>query len=325
VHLEKVLDSIVSSLNTTYLKQGSVRMLEEQADEIEALEAIYPEEFEQVDGATPPQYRIHLVPDPSEDEENHISLYIICDIPADYPSIKPLLTIEPKKGLSKKRCDEVLEIARAAATENLGMPCVFTIAEAVREWMVDNNNSGQDGSMYAEMMQRVNEKGNEQKKAEVRKATAVAADAEGVEEEVTHEELERIRKRQAGEAVTVDSFLTWKVKFEAEMLEIKYKHEPKKMVREGEEDKPTGRALFMTNRAGMEDALLAAGEKEEAATLAATKLADSLKEGKDGQVAVVSSLYEDDDLDDLDIDQLGFNSEEDDDDDYDDDEKDVSD
>jgi hypothetical protein len=31
------------------------------------------------------------------------------------------------------------------------MPCAFVVAEAVKEWLVENNTEGQDGSMYSGM------------------------------------------------------------------------------------------------------------------------------------------------------------------------------
>lgn len=41
------------------------------------------------------------------------------------------------------------EVADRVALENLGAPSVFAVAEAVKEWLVDNNIAGQDGSMYS--------------------------------------------------------------------------------------------------------------------------------------------------------------------------------
>ena len=98
------------------------------------------------------------------------------------------------------------------------MASIFTVAEAVREWLVDHNVKGQDGSMYADMMRRMNEKETGEKKAAENKAIAEAADAEeGNEDQMDEEELERLRKRQAGTLVTEASFLEWKSKFDAEM------------------------------------------------------------------------------------------------------------
>jgi hypothetical protein len=44
--------------------------------------------------------------------------------------------------------------------------------------MIDNNIAGQDGSMYADMMRRMQQKDVEKKKKEVKAAIALAADSE---------------------------------------------------------------------------------------------------------------------------------------------------
>ena len=47
-----------------------------QADEIEALQAIYPEEFEMIE--EPSKYRIKLLPNPTDgDESNYVGIYLV--------------------------------------------------------------------------------------------------------------------------------------------------------------------------------------------------------------------------------------------------------
>jgi hypothetical protein len=58
------------------------------------------------------------------------------------------------------------------------MPSVFAVAESLREWLVDNNVPGQDGSMYADMMRRMTQKDVGEKKKEMKAAVAFAADSE---------------------------------------------------------------------------------------------------------------------------------------------------
>lgn len=74
------------------------------------------------------------------------------------------------------------------------------------------------------------------------------------------EEEERIRKRQAGTAVTAESFARWRDAFEAEERE-RAKGQGKS-AGPGAEDRPTGKQLFLSNRAGLEEAILAAAENE---------------------------------------------------------------
>ena len=127
---------------------------------------------------------------------------------------------------------------------------------------------------------------------------------------VDPEELERIRKRQAGQAVTVEAFMEWKMKFEAEMLALKIAQHG--LIDKDKDDRPTGKQLFLSNRAGLEEALIAAGEQETSAQLAAamtaaTRRAAGEEVGEEG-IAVKEDLFlEDcDDLDDLDDIDLGM-------------------
>jgi hypothetical protein len=276
-------------------------LTEDQSDEVEALESIYPDEFELdlTSDSKLPKYRLKLVPDASApEEENHVGATLICTIPSDYPSGDglPAFEVEPFKGLGKKQCEEIIKIAEESALENQGMASIFTVAEAVREWLVDNNVAGQDGSMYADMMRRMNAKGAEEKKIAAKKAIAQAADAEDAEEVVDEEELERQRRRQAGTEVTVESFMEWKKAFDDEMRVMKGEN--------GDDDeRPTGKQLFQTNRAGMEDALIAEAE-EEGATV------EVIGDDTDPKLAIDSELYGDEDLDDLYLDELDFDDEE---------------
>lgn len=67
------------------------------------------------------------------------------------------------------------------------------------------------------MMRRMQQKDLQQKKQTEKQAIKALADSEFQEESVDPAELERIRKRQEGTAVTLESFNKWKKEFEEEM------------------------------------------------------------------------------------------------------------
>lgn len=67
------------------------------------------------------------------------------------------------------------------------------------------------------MMRRMQQKDMQQKKQIEKQAIKAAADSEFQEEFVDPAELERIRKRQEGTAVTLESFNAWKKEFDEEM------------------------------------------------------------------------------------------------------------
>jgi hypothetical protein len=127
--------------------------------------------------------------------------------------------------------------------------------------------------MYAEMMRRMQQKDNETKKKAEKVAIYEAADMESKNLLDDPEEQERIRKRQAGKPVTIESFNAWKVKFDAEMnvtssLVTVFNQQT---IKESSstplaEDRPTGKQLFLMNKAevGVDvEALIAAAEQEE--------------------------------------------------------------
>ena len=74
----------------------------EQNDEVEALQAIYPEEFV-LTSMTPLMFKIHLRPNPTTDNHGKIShtfgfhfdeyisvgVFLVCDIPERYPEVLP--------------------------------------------------------------------------------------------------------------------------------------------------------------------------------------------------------------------------------------------
>mmetsp|Transcript_21968 Transcript_21968/g.31551 ORF Transcript_21968/g.31551 Transcript_21968/m.31551 type:complete len:285 (-) Transcript_21968:1572-2426(-) len=248
----------------------------DQLEEIEVLSSIYPSEFEllpplSTDGTQSCQthFKVHLIPG-NVDEKVHVEVALVCILPETYPSESiPILSIEIKKGLGEAQADELKELADRIATENLGMPSIYSVAEAVKEWLTDNNIPGQDGSMYSEMLRRIQQKEVESKKLIEKAASKAAADNELNAEEVDLLELERIRKRQAGTQVTVESFIAWKAAFDEEMrLKQLLSSSGGAVVKtDGEELlRPTGKQLFLLNKAGQDheaEALIVAGEMEE--------------------------------------------------------------
>ena len=191
-----------------------------------------------------------------------VIIALISDFPSDYPECHPIINIESIKGLSDKQISELLAISNRVSEENLGTSCIFMIAEALKDWLLDNNIAGQDGSMYAEMMKRMQLKDVKLKKEEEKAAHLAYADAEQFltrDKQTDPEEEERLRKRQAGTQVTVETFMIWKKKFDDEMAKSA-QLEGKEIVKD---EKLSGKQLFLSNKANLEDGILAAIEAEE--------------------------------------------------------------
>lgn len=296
-------------------------MSEEQAEEIEALQAIYVDEFEFLEGCdegTPPfKFRIKLIPNP-DGGDNFVALDLLCEMPESYPEeCGPDITIDIKKGISEKQKPEIEELIQTQATDNIGMASMYVIAEAVREWLVDNNVEGQDGSMYAEMMRRMQQKDVEKKKIDTKRANALLADSEkSAAVGPDKEEEERIRKRQAGTAMSVEAFEAWKIAFDKEMSEkaaaaAKLDKNITIMTEEEKAEyyaKPTGKQLFLTNKAMMEGALSSIGDSGEEIAKAMTDATRQAKleagllspDGVDVDISEDLFLGDEEDYEDLD-------------------------
>lgn len=60
--------------------------------------------------------------------------------------------------MSEENRQELLEMAKAEAQSNEGMPAIFAVCEVLREWLGDNNVKGlDDASMHAQMMRKQKE------------------------------------------------------------------------------------------------------------------------------------------------------------------------
>eukprot|EP01033_Poteriospumella_lacustris_P011255 gene11255-8000_t len=248
---------------------------EQQLEEFEVLESIYPDEFRRIDRLkTVPAhwegqafghvFQIDLKPSDADSKEVHVHVHLICGMPPNYPTEVPLLVdIVPKKGLGPDQVQELMVIAERTAAENLGMPSAYSIAMAVQEWLTENNLPGNDGSMYAEMLRREQKKVVEDNKEAYKAAIKQAVDSERRETQVDEQELERQRRRQAGQPVTLETFNAWKIAFELEMAAKRSKKD------DSDESKPSGKQYFLAKQAAGqsteddEEQLLADGERDD--------------------------------------------------------------
>ena len=73
-----------------------------------------------------------------------VALDLLCTMPEGYPeSSPPEVTIDIKKGIGEKQKPEIDSLIQAQIEENAGCASMYIIAEAMREWLVDNNVEGQ--------------------------------------------------------------------------------------------------------------------------------------------------------------------------------------
>ncbi|KAJ1060995.1 hypothetical protein K5549_002282 [Capra hircus] len=150
----------------------------EQRNELEALEAIYPDSFT-VLSENPPNFTITVTSEAGENDET-VQTTLKFTYSEKYPDEAPLYEIFTQLNLEDNNVADILKLLALQAEENLGMVMIFTLVTAVQEKL------------------------NEIKQKE--------KEAEEAEKQLFH-----------GTPVIIESFLNWKAKFDAELLEIKKK------------------------------------------------------------------------------------------------------
>lgn len=126
---------------------------EEQEMEAEALAAIFDNHFAVEEDTK--RWSISLFPETDPEAENHVGCKLLISLPSDYPEALPVLEIEILKGLAPEHEQELLDQANQEALANEGSPSIFSIAECLREWLLENNRPGLDDlSMHAQMLRK---------------------------------------------------------------------------------------------------------------------------------------------------------------------------
>ncbi|CAG9856824.1 unnamed protein product [Phyllotreta striolata] len=185
--------------------------LEEQKNEVEALESIYYGDF-QVISTEPMTFSIPIKTEEFElDSGNGISCELVVTYTPKYPEEKPIIELQDIENLNNEYEEQLLEYLNEQITENLGMVMVFTLVSSAQEWL---------NVKWEEV-----KKENDDRLARKLKA-----------------EEEAEQKKFDGTRVTVEAFMKWKKSFEDELGITK-----KKLSMEKEGRKLTGRELFMTD------------------------------------------------------------------------------
>jgi hypothetical protein len=192
---------------------------QEQEMEIEALRAICMDDMQEIpsgeSGLGTSARCFQITVSPMEDDEEEptdipVRLALIFAHTPTYPDEPPLIKVRSLQGVKMADVKELQEKLEQEATENLGMSMMFTLATSSKEWL--REKYGQE---------------------------ACGTD-EGDEDAVAKEEV----IEPHGEAVTVDSFLAWRERFEAEMALEQAKLMPESALVASREKRLTGRQWF---------------------------------------------------------------------------------
>lgn len=185
---------------------------EEQRNELEALESIYPDSFT-VLSDTPVSFTITVTSDPGEDDETVQSTVKFTYV-EKYPDEAPLYEIVSQENIEDEDARAIISCLDQQVEENLGMVMIFTLVSAIQEKL-------------NEIVDQIKTRREEEK----------------VKKEKEAEEAEKVVFH--GTPVTIEAFLSWKAKFEAELNEIKRKRQ--KEEEQAGKNKLSGKKLFETD------------------------------------------------------------------------------
>ncbi|KAF7488332.1 RWD domain-containing protein 1 [Sarcoptes scabiei] len=197
---------------------------EEQSDEVEALKAIYPSEIAFFESKNV-QHKFSIKINSENFSDDPYQLELLFGLPDDYPEISPEFEIISSTHLTESDQNQIMEILKNVVQDNLGSVMIFALITRAIEWI----NQLRDFRI------------EEQRK----------------EEERIQKELEELeQKKFEGTRVTVESFILWKLKFDAEMAALNQKD------LKSDSTKLTGKEMFMRDK-NLIDSDLCFGENDD--------------------------------------------------------------
>ncbi|KAG5000704.1 hypothetical protein JHK87_021776 [Glycine soja] len=146
-------------------------------------------------------------------DEFKAQLALIFSHTETYPDEPPLLNLKSLQGMSTEDLRILKENLQQEASENLGMAMIYTLVTSAKEWLADRFCQDDVGSTEAE---------------------------EAAKEDVVIPH---------GEPVTVETFLAWRERFEAELALERAKLMPESVLSAPKEKKLSGRQWFESGRA----------------------------------------------------------------------------
>eukprot|EP00066_Takifugu_rubripes_P003299 XP_003965773.1 PREDICTED: RWD domain-containing protein 1 [Takifugu rubripes] len=186
---------------------------EEQRNELEAIESIYPESFT-VLSDEPTSFTITVTSDPGDNGET-VEATIKFTYVEKYPDEPPLWEIHSQENLEDRDAEDILTLMQQQVEENLGMVMIFTLVTAVQEKLNE----------IVDMTKNRIEEEKQRKEKEAEEAEKVAFQ---------------------GTVVTIENFLAWKATFDLEMTDLRRRKQ--KEEEQGSKFKLTGKQLFETDR-----------------------------------------------------------------------------
>lgn len=113
---------------------------EEATEEIEALESIFDDRFQRIDDST---VRVEIAPEPDTDGHVYGTASLFVTFTCDYPlKALPSFRIESSAPVPENVNSLLQELVESvAAAEGVGQVVVYTVADAVREWLQEHTRT----------------------------------------------------------------------------------------------------------------------------------------------------------------------------------------
>eukprot|EP01084_Bolivina_argentea_P188772 324857_1 len=213
---------------------------QEQQDELESLECLYPNTFKRDKDEPNKKFSIEILPHPDSDEPNHIGIKLHVSYPCKYPEETASFRIECIKGLNDKQMQKLSELCITLSNDNIGSPSMFTICTELQEWLIQNNIPS-DTSLHDQM------KAQKELKARLQRLTFgdeektddhTAADVHAVTD------FDQTYQRAKGTPVNKKTFAKWAKKFLKNYRKEQQDAFIKKYGNDDKRDKLTGVQIF---------------------------------------------------------------------------------
>eukprot|EP00250_Pteridium_aquilinum_P008470 c17975_g1_i1 orf=440-1198(-) len=192
---------------------------QEQEMEIEALQAILMDDITELNPVesglhtTFPCFQITVSPKDDDEEEPAgvpVRLAVIFAHTDSYPDEPPLLEVRSLRGVKGHDLEDLKRKLDQEAVENLGMAMMYTLVTSAKEWLRERYNKD------------------------------LESEEDGESDEETKDEV----IEPHGEAVTVETFLAWRERFEAEQALERARLLPDAALIASKEKRLSGRAWF---------------------------------------------------------------------------------
>eukprot|EP00668_Euglena_longa_P028980 GGOE01036318.1.p1 GENE.GGOE01036318.1~~GGOE01036318.1.p1 ORF type:complete len:234 (+),score=62.40 GGOE01036318.1:30-704(+) len=104
---------------------------EEQAAELEALDAIYGDDLERTEGSSPARFSIKL----GVERADGPKVALVITYTPNYPNDVPAINVQPLSGLAKDKAETMTKLLIKEAEENVGSIMVFSLVSKTMEFL----------------------------------------------------------------------------------------------------------------------------------------------------------------------------------------------